>query len=342
MRIGVLLPFSNGSATTRALAASLMKAAELALFEAGNRDVVLASADEGSGGFSAQAGVRALLAEGAEVIVGPLFAQSALAIAPLTRDRGIPVISFSTDRAVAGDGVYLLSFQPENEVRRIVLYAASRGHTHFAALIPRTVYGVRVERALQESVGAAAGRVVDLERFIPAGGDIAVPAQKIAQSKADAILIPQAGAVLRNIAPALAAEGDGSRQVQYLGTGLWDDPAIAQESALAGGWFAAPDPEAERSFDARYRAAFGSSPQALSSLAYDAISLVALLASGAPYNRFTPQALTDPNGFSGVDGIFRFNLDGTSERGLAVLSIQPGGEFAVVSPAPKTFQGPRS
>ena len=45
----------------------------------------------------------------------------------------------------------------------------------------------------------------------------------------------------------------------------------------------------------------------------------------------------DPNGFAGVNGIFRFNADGTSERGLAVLEVQPDG-FHVVSPAPKTFQ----
>ncbi len=82
----------------------------------------------------------------------------------------------------------------------------------------------------------------------------------------------------------------------------------------------------------------GATPPQLASLAYDAV-----VAGGAavhmaqPYHRFTQAALMDPNGFSGVDGIFRFNADGTSERGLAVLEVQPDG-FHVVSPAPKTFQ----
>ena len=125
--------------------------------------------------------------------------------------------------------------------------------------------------------------------------------------------------------------------MQFLGTGLWDDVATTHESALAGGWFAAPDPDAIRGFDAKFRGVYGASPLALASLAYDAVSLVALLASGTPYHRFTREALTDPNGFSGVDGVFRFAVDGTSERGLAVLKIEEGGNIAVISPAPRSF-----
>jgi ABC-type branched-subunit amino acid transport system substrate-binding protein len=89
----------------------------------------------------------------------------------------------------------------------------------------------------------------------------------------------------------------------------------------------------------KYKNVYGAAPPQLASLAYDAVSLVALLSTGKPYSRFTVQALTDPNGFSGVDGIFRFRPDGTSERGLAVMSIDPDGQFRVVSPAPTTFQG---
>ncbi|HEY6578928.1 MAG TPA: penicillin-binding protein activator [Rhizomicrobium sp.] len=339
VRVGVLLPFSNGSAATRALAASLMKAAELALFDSKKRDLILISSDEGSDGVEAAAGARTLLAEGAEIIIGPLFAQSVSAVAPITRDRGVPLISFSTDRAVAGGGVYLLSFLPANEVKRIVSYAAQRGHSGFAAMIPRTAYGARVAEAFRDTVRSTGGRTLDAESFLPETGDIAAPALKVAQSKPDAILIAQGGVLLRDIASALAADGAGSHQVQFLGTGLWDDPATSEEPSLAGGWFAAPDPEAERSFDAKYRAAFGSNPPALSTLAYDAVSLVALLSSGPPYHRFTRGALMDANGFSGVDGIFRFNPDGTSERGLAILSIEHDGGFVTIDPAPITFQG---
>jgi ABC-type branched-subunit amino acid transport system substrate-binding protein len=314
----------------------------MALFDSGKRDILLMSADEGSGGAQAADGARRLLAEGAEIIVGPLFAQSVSAIAPVARDHAVPVIAFSTDRAVGGDGVYLLSFQPENQVSRIVTYAVTQGHSGFGALVPRTAYGTRVAEAFRKSVAASGARVTDLETFVPDEDGIATPAQAVATSRPDAILIAQGGPLLGSVAAKLAAGGEGSRQVQYLGTGLWDTPANAEETDLAGAWFAAPDPDSEHAFEGRYRAIFGNDPPPLAALAYDAVSLVSLLSSGPAYHRFTREALTDPNGFSGIDGIFRFAADGSSERGLAVLKIEPASGFAVVSPAPKSFQAPAS
>ncbi len=140
---------------------------------------------------------------------------------------------------------------------------------------------------------------------------------------------------MRAIASILATSGPD--HVQLLGTGVWDDPAIAKEPALGGGLFAAPPPHVQDSFDAKYRDAFDATPPQLATLAYDAISLVALLSPGEPYHRFTRAALVDPNGFAGVDGIFRFNPDGTAERGLAILSVTPDG-FTVVHSAPQTFE----
>jgi branched-chain amino acid transport system substrate-binding protein len=337
VRVGILLPFSNGSAATRALAQSMLKAAQLALFDARNPNIILLTADEGGSPDAAAQGARNLLAQGAEIIVGPLFAQSVSAVAPIARDRGVPVISFSTDRSVAGDGVYLLSFQPENEVKRVIDFAASQGRVNFAALVPQSVYGERVAKAFQDEVTAKGGTVTDIEHFTATPDGITAPAPAAAASKPDAILVAQGGVLLRDAAPGLAASGVDGKKIKLLGTGLWDDPANARETALSGSWFAAPSPAADEAFSAKYRAAFGGAAPQLSTLAYDAVSLAALLAGGQPYHRFTATALGDPNGFAGVNGIFRFNPDGTSERGLAVLGVDPNG-FTTVSPAPATFQ----
>jgi branched-chain amino acid transport system substrate-binding protein len=338
VRVGVILPFTSSSAPTRALAASMMKAAELAMFDAGNRNILLMTADEGNGGANAAAAAQQLLAQGAEVIVGPLFGPSVSAVAPIARDRGVPVLAFSTEKAVAGKGAYLLSFLPQYEVRRVVSYAAANGHHQFAALAPQTAYGDVTKDAFTDAVAAVHGTVVDVERYAPNAGAVAVPASAVAKSGADAVLIAQGGVVLRAIAPTLSLDGATRDKVKLLGTGLWDDdPALARESSLQGSWYAAPAPNADTEFVAKYRAAFGTAPAQLGSLAYDAVSLVALLAQGTPYHRFTQGALMDPNGFAGVNGIFRFNPDGTSERGLAVLEMTGSGP-AVVSPAPTTFQ----
>jgi ABC-type branched-subunit amino acid transport system substrate-binding protein len=261
-------------------------------------------------------------------------------VAPIARDRGVPVLAFSTEKSVAGNGAYLLSFLPQNEVHRVVTYAAAHGHHQFAALVPQTAYGNVAETAFQDSVAEARANVVDVEHFAPNGEAVAAPSAAVAKSGADAILIAQGGVLLRAIAPTLSLDGVTKDKVKLLGTGLWDDDkALMRESALEGSWYAAPAPNADATFVDKYRATFGGSPPQLASLAYDALSLVALLTPGPAYHRFTPAALNDPNGFAGVNGIFRFRSDGTSERGLAVLEMTSSGPV-VVDPAPTTFVKP--
>lgn len=340
VRVGVILPFSSSTPATRALAASMVKAAQLAMFDSGNSRILLITADEGNGGAGAAKAAEQLLAQGAEVIVGPLFGASVSAVAPIARDRAVPVLAFSTERSVAGTGVYLLSFLPQNEVRRVVSWAASKGNRQFAALLPQSAYGDVAQTAFRQSVIAAGGNIVDVQRFVPSAAAVTAPASVIAKSGADAVLIAQGGTVLRAIAPTLSLDGMARDKVKLLGTGLWDnDPALARESSLQGSWYAAPMPNADADFIAKYRAAFVTAPAGLANLAYDAMSLVALLAQGEPYHRFKPAALMDPNGFAGVNGIFRFRADGTSERGLAVLEMNVAGPV-VVSPAPTTFLQP--
>ncbi|HEY2011059.1 MAG TPA: penicillin-binding protein activator [Rhizomicrobium sp.] len=338
VRVGVILPFSSASPATRALAASMLKAAELAMFDSGNRNILLMTADDGSGGSAAIKAAQQLLAQGAEVIVGPLFGASVQAVAPIARDRGVPVLAFSTERSVAGHGAYLLSFLPQIEVRRVVSYAAANGHHQFAALLPQSPYGDVAGSAFDDAVKTGHGAVVDVEHFGANAGDVATPSDAVVKSGADAVLIAQGGVMLRAIAPTLSFHGASRDKVKLLGTGLWaDDASLQREASLEGSWYAAPAPNADEEFVTKYRSAFGTAPAPLASLAYDAVSLVALLSQGMPYHRFTEAALMDPNGFAGVNGIFRFTADGTSERGLAVMEITPNGPV-VVSPAPTTFQ----
>jgi branched-chain amino acid transport system substrate-binding protein len=339
VRVGVILPFASSTAATRNLAAAMLKAAQLALYDSKNSSIVLITADEGSKPEDAAAAASKLLAQGAEVIIGPLFGPSVTAVAPIARDRGVPVLAFSTEKSVAGNGAYLLSFLPQSEVNRVVRYAASQGHHDFAAMVPQNDYGNLIADAFADAVKSAGANSVDVEHFTPNSNSVMAPSAAVAKTNADAVMIAQGGPILRAIAPSLGFSGLDRDKVKLLGTGLWDDPAIAREDMLLGGWFAAPEPDAVEAFNNRFHDTFGSNPPQLASLAYDAIALVGLLSSGQPYHRFTQAALMDPNGFSGVDGIFRFNTDGTSERGLAVLEVAPDG-FHVVSPPPKTFQAP--
>jgi ABC-type branched-subunit amino acid transport system substrate-binding protein len=334
VKVGLILPLS--AAGNAGVAAQSMKnAAEMALAEFQNPNVQLLIKDDGGSPQGAQQGTQQALGEGAEIILGPLFAASVPATAQLTRTRGTSVIAFSTDSSVAGRGVYLLSFLPESDVNRIIDYAAGTGKRSFAALVPDNAYGNVVEAAFKQAVGRKGGRVIAFEKYT-ADRSAAVRTVAAALGSADALMIADDGESVVATADALTAAGVNLRNIQLLGTGLWDNPRVFASAALQGGLYAAPDPSGFRSFAGRYRSKYGAEPVRTATLTYDAVALVAALARTQGAQRFAAETLTNPSGFAGIDGLFRFRSDGTNERGLAVMKVATGGGVAVAG-SPKSF-----
>ncbi len=340
VRVGLILPLS--AAGNAGLAAQSMKnAADMALAEFQNPNIQLLVKDDGGTAQGAQQAAQQALDEGAEIILGPLFAVSVGAAGQIARTRGVPVIAFSTDTTVASKGIYLLSFLPESDVDRVVEYAIANGKRSFVALIPDNAYGSVVEAEFRQVVARKGGRVVALERYPADRLQMQEPVKRVAEAarQADTIFIPDGGDGLPAVVAALAASGVNTKRVQLIGTGLWDDPRILSDPSLQGGWYAAPDASGYRNFSSRYRTRFGQDPARTATLAYDAVSLVAALVKTQGPQRFSEEVLTNASGFSGIDGIFRFRPDGTNQRGLAVLRVTGSGA-QVASPAPKAFTGP--
>ena len=337
VKAGLILPMSaSGNA---GLAGQAMRnAAEMALAEFNSPNVQLLVMDDGGTAQAAQAGAQQALAQGAQIILGPLFAQSVSFVGQVTQPRNIPVIAFSTDANVASHGVYLLSFLPESDVDRVVQYAASTGKRSYAALIPDNPYGEVVEAAFKQAVARRSGQIVALERYPHDSAGMGAPVRNIAQSalRADALFIPDGGDAVPSVVQMLVADGVNTKRIQLLGTGLWDDPRIFSTPALDGAWYAAPDAAGYRAFSARYLARYKQEPVRTATLAYDAVALIAALVKTQGPAPFTPEILTNPSGFSGIDGLFRFRPDGTNERGLAVLRVTPSGA-QTIAPAPHSF-----
>ena len=339
IRVGLILPLSaQGNAGVAAQ--SMKNAAEMALAEFKQPNISLLVQDDGGTPQGAANAAQQAIAGGAEIIVGPLFAQSVTAVGQVARQRGIPVIAFSTDASVAARGVYLLSFLPESDVRRVVDYSVSRGKRSFAALLPDNAYGSVVEAAFQQEVARRGGRVLALEKYPVDPGRMSEAVRRVAQAanQVDAIFIPDDPATTSRVAEQLAAARVNLKRVQLLGTGLWggDGAQLGSDKNLDGGWYPAPEAAGYRSFVQRYRARYNQEPVRTATLSYDAVALVAALVKTQGTQRFTDQVLTNSSGFAGIDGVFRFRPDGTNDRGLAVLRVAPGGP-QVVSPAPKTF-----
>ena len=338
VRVALILPLS-GQGNASVAGQSMKNAAEMALAEFKSPNIQLLVKDDGGTVQGAQAGAQQAISEGAEIIIGPLFAQSVSAVGQIARTSNIPVIAFSTDVSVAARGVYLLSFLPETDVRRIVDFSISRGKRSFAALLPDNAYGAVVEGAFQQEVSRRGGRVVALEKYTLEGNRINEASRRVSQAanQVDSIFIPDSPDAVPQVVNALAANGVDLRRVQVIGSGLWEDARISSTAALDGAWYAAPEATGYRNFSARYRARYGQDPVRTATLAYDAVALVAALVKTQGPQRFSEPSLTNPSGFAGIDGIFRFRPEGTNDRGLAVLRVAPAGG-QVLSPAPHSFQ----
>jgi ABC-type branched-subunit amino acid transport system substrate-binding protein len=354
VKVALLLPLSGPNAE---LGKAMLEAAQLALFTTGGDRLTLVPRDTTGTPDGAANAAKAVIGEGARLILGPLIADEAIAVRPIAQVANVNVIAFATKTEVAGGNIFLMGFLPRQEVAREVSFAHQQGMSRFAALAPNSAYGRLMGDALRDVASGEGATVTRIEYFDPRTGDISATIKRLLPTVAtakpggspseveapaanvpfDALLLPEGGEQLRQIASQLRAAGIGAPQIRLLGSGLWDDASIVGDPALAGGWFAASPPDLRREFESRYQGAYGHAPPRLASLAFDAAALAAVLAKGGGPDPFSAAAIQNPSGFTGVDGLFRFGPNGLVQRGLAVLEIAPSGN-RVVSPAPQTFQ----
>jgi ABC-type branched-subunit amino acid transport system substrate-binding protein len=337
VKVALIVPLSGQGA---AVGSALRNAAELAYEDFQRPNFQILVKDDRGTPDGAREAAQAAFADGAELVLGPLFAGSVQAAGSAARAAGKPVIAFSTDAAVAARGVYLISFLPQSEVDRIVDEATAGGRRSFAALIPETTYGNAVEAQFREAVARRGARLVGIERY--AAGNPGPAVERLrgviagGSAQADALFVPDTADGLLAVAPALTRIGFSPARVRPLGLALWNDPRVLSQAAFQGGRFAAPDTAGFSNFAQRYQARFGAQPPRTASLGYDAVSLTAALVRQYGTQRFADATLTNPAGFSGLDGTFRFLPEGVSERTLAVYEIRNGAP-SVVSPAPKVL-----
>lgn len=337
VKIAMLLPL-GGFGPSAMVAKSMKQAGEMALFERDNPNVQLLVKDDGGTAEGARAAADQAIKDGADIILGPLLSKAVSGAAPVARQANVPVLAFSNDPRVAGNGVYLMSFMARPEVGRIVSFAVARGKRRFAALIPADAYGDMVEPAFRAAVARAGGAIVHVERYPIAANGMLDPVKRVAEqirtaaqagAPVEALFLPGGQDSLPQLAPLIAYNGIDSKRVQLIGTGAWDFPNIGREQTLAGGWYPSPDPRGWQDFSARFAKTFGHAPPRIATLAFDAVNLGVTLSTRPDGQRFTAAALTDTQGFAGVDGSVTFSPDGISERRLAVIEVQQYGNNVI-------------
>ena len=342
--VALLVPSGSGSATDDMLAQALENAARLAIADLGGNAIDLRVYP--TAGQPGQAQAQALRAadEGARIILGPVFAQEANAAGSAVAPRGINVLSFSNNPAVAGGNVFILGTTFDNTAERLARYAVRSGRDRIMVVHDRSPAGDTGRAAIERGVARAGGTVVGTigYEFSQNGIIAAAPgiARQARETGAQALfLTADTAGALPLITQMLRDNGVDPNVTRFIGLTRWDIPAATLAlPGVQGGWFALPDPGLQGQFQARYQAAYGAAPHPLAGLAYDGIAAIGALAGRGRSDTLTAQALTQGSGFVGVNGIFRLRGDGTNERGLAVAQIQ-NNQVTVIDPAPRAFGG---
>ena len=330
-RVALLLPVTGPDAD---VGQSIANATALALADTKVTNIRMVTYDTGLG---VAAATQRAIADGNKLILGPLRGDNVIEVAQIARPAGVPIISFSNDVGVAGPNVFLLGHLPNQAIERVVLYAKSKGMNRFAGVVASNVYGQRAQSNLTTALRAAGGILVGIQETNGTAASAEAAARRLSQMGAiDAILVADSGRAAITIVPALRR--GGLRTAKVLGTDLWNiEGTLAGSPPIYGAWFASVSDTLYTQYAAKYRARFGKAPLRLSSLGYDSVLLVARVARDwQPGTRFPVAQLTDPQGFIGVDGAFRFNPNGLTDRMLEVQEVQ-AGKFVTVSAAPSQF-----
>jgi len=331
-RVAVLVPLTGPNA---GVGRSIANAANLALLDAGGERIRITIYDTARG---AEAAANEALGQGNGLFLGPLLAENVEAVAPIARRARVPVIAFSNDVAVAGNGVYVMGFNPGQSIERVVKHARSQNVERFAGLIPSGDYGQRASQALIEAVEKSGGRMVAMQTYDRSPASLRAAVTRLnGQSEYDAVLIADSARIAVQAAPLIRS--GPSRNARILGTELWKtETNLAGQAALRGAWFAAVPDAMFNQLRTRYRARYKVTPYRLASLGYDSVLLTMRAARDWRVGRVFPEAaIRSAEGFTGVDGAFRFGRDGVADRALEVQQINADG-VAAVSPAPKSFE----
>lgn len=342
--VALLVPSGSGQATDDLIAQGLENSARMAIADLGNVKIDLRVYPTAANPDTAAAQASKAVNEGAKVVLGPFYALEAAKAGAAVASAGVPVMSFSNNPAVAGGNVFILGQTFDTTATRLASYAVSRGLTRIMVVSDETAAGDAGKAAIEGAISRSGGQVAAAGSYPFSQNGIVQAVSTIAasakSSNAQAVfLTADTGGALPLLTQLLTENGVDPVSTQYLGLTRWDIPAAnLSQPGVQNGWFALPDPGPSQAFLNRYQSTYGAAPHPTAGLAYDGIAAVGALVKQGGMARLNAQGLTQPQGFVGVGGIFRFSGNGTNQRGLAVAQIT-NQSVQVIDPAPRAFGG---
>ncbi|WP_225899597.1 penicillin-binding protein activator [Croceicoccus gelatinilyticus] len=328
-RVALLVPQSGSNA---GVGQSLANATTMALLDTNTANIRITTYDTATG---ARAAAQRAIADGNRLILGPLLSDNVEAVKSVAAPARVPIISFSNNKEIAGDGVYVMGQVPSQSLERSMKYAVGQGMQTFGAIVPSGEYGRSASDAILETARDTGARVLAIETYDRDTTSLAHAIKRLAvKGDYQAVVIADGSRMAVRAGPMIR---DAEKAAKIIGTELWSgEEQIPQSAALRGAWFSAISDGRFKRYSDSYRSRFGNAPYRISTLGYDAVLLTINIARDWEVgSRFPTKGLSADDGFIGLDGAFRFD-GGVIERAFEVREVTAGG-VKVVAPAPAKF-----
>ncbi|WP_322894092.1 MULTISPECIES: penicillin-binding protein activator [unclassified Yoonia] len=343
VQVALLVPGGSGEGSDDFLARNFENAARMAIADLNGPEITLRVYNTGADPVMAASVARRAVDEGAQIILGPLFAEAANAVGVAVAGDNINVLAFSNNTSIAGGNVFILGQTFDNTARRLVQYASAQDVNRYMIAHGQDIGGEMGRDAIAAAVRQNGSQLVATEGYPLSQAGIFASTQRLvgtAQSSGAQAIFTTAGANadLPIVATGLADAGLNTEDTRLIGLTRWDSvPQLLSLPGVQGGLFALPDQGTSTQFQSRYAAAYGSQPHPLAGLAYDGIAAIgALIETGGDNVALSRAALTTRQGFRGTAGVFRLLPNGQNERGLAVATIQQN-QVVILEQAPRSF-----
>lgn len=334
-KFALIVPLSGKGAD---IGKALRDAARLAVAEKGSADYAIIPIDVNEGGPAAAA--EKAVSYGVEAILGPVFSDDVGKVAKVARKNKLKVFSFSNNKAIAGNGVYVFGLIPSQQVERMLIYAGNKGVKNYSAVVPNNIYGHQSSEMVRKFSGWIGAKLMDIGLYsaktpTSTAAGVISDAYKNKGMKpklsTDAVVIVEGGEKLKSVVNALSNAGVGCGRVRCLGVSSWDDKKVISNPALSGAWYAGSPYEDVEDFLLRFQQKYRYMPDEIASLGYD---LATFAIDVAP--AFSRSDIEKSSGFKGIKGIYRFTGEGVNQRGYAVYEIR-NGLAQVIDTAPNRF-----
>ena len=398
LRIAVLLPTQKQNAV---VAEDLKNASIMALFDTKSNNTILQFYNTDGTYDNAKEKAKKAVLEGADVIVGPLFAEE---VKGASRGANIPIVSFTTDANVLDSSVFSIGFLMDQQIKRVVEYTIQNGKTKFGVIAPDSESGNFAKKSFKKYVSIYDGDVVkeasytdkknglmdavkeisdfenrvneyneyknnakirfdylvqlrdenpeeyvlafDEEQYLSTDDEVSFLEKTLEELEhKTTISDPEYESIfifgddindVLMIGSSLMYYDVHPDRIKYIGTSQLENSKVYTERAFAGAWYPSASTKYTGKFDEAYKKYFNRKPVKIASLAYDAVSLINSLAKDGEIDR---KDLLNPNGWTGINGIFRFKSNGSSERNMDIKEIVGGSitKTKIISPASINF-----